>query len=254
MKSIVGVLLCVFVATHGAAIDDSPAPLIIPSSLFENALDYQNKLTALQQDINEQLTAIRTAVSTVLKSSSSETLAQIESNANKILEQDAPARFAIFELKPSACVSNLRILLNGATEFTGFGSSNCVTTYDINLQGALNTAYALLQKYEGSFGDVQQIVVRSFIGLNIFTQPEEVEARFSEQYNRRLRDWNLARPEVEQFVNTLSANIAVFNSVLGGCFTTLQNSVAPVYDILQGEIETCRDFDSTPDPFAIFRQ
>jgi hypothetical protein len=260
MKFTVGVLLSMIAAIHGAAIESEmfAAPItpaiIAPVELFTNAWKYQEQLTGLQTEINEQLTAIRTAVSTVLKSSSEATLTQIEANANKILAQDEPARDAIFTISPSTvCVNNLKTIINGITEFTGFGSSNCVTLYDKSVQGALNTAYALLQKYEGSFGDVQQIVVRSFIGKNAFTNGDDIEARFAEQFQKRSNEWAAIRPDVENFVKTLDSNIAVFNNVLGNCFKNIQDNVAPAYGLLQSEIATCAAFDSSPDPFAMFR-
>lgn len=258
MKLFVGVLLSVIVAIQGAAIDGLNEPierhLIVPDSLFISAWDYQGRLTTLQQDINEQLTAIRTAVSAVLKTSSNETLGQIDNNAIQLLAQDEPARTQIFAMTPpTACGNNLKILINAITEFTGFGSSNCVATYDRNVQGVLKTAYAQLQKYEASFGDAQQIVVRSFIGINVFTAPEQIEARFSVAYTQRVNEWNAIRPDVENFLRTLGTNIAVFNTVLGECFKGIQDTVNPRYAELQAAIPTCETFNTTPDPFAIFR-
>lgn len=259
MKFSVTILLSVIVAIYGAAIDSEPFDdpssfgMIIPDSLFEKAWEYQDEVTALQQDIDETLTEIRTAVSLVLKSSSRETLGQIENNAHALMDQDAPARGAIFAEGSSPCINNLKVLINAITEFTGFGSSNCVTTYDKSVQGTLSTAKAFLQKYEESFSNVQQIVVRSFIGKNAFVQYDEIEARFGEQYNLRKSQWDAFRPDVEEFVRTLDANIAVFNTALGECFVTIQQNVAPAYDELQGEIQTCLDFNSTPDPFAMYR-
>lgn len=260
MKSFVAVLFAVVVAINGAAIDDGEgvaiAPFIVaPEGLFENAWEHQEYLRSLQKDINDKLTEVRTAVSTVLRSSTAETLTQIEANANGILAAEKPIRDDIFstDLRASACVVNLRVLLNGATEFTGFESSNCVTSYDKSVQGALNTAYALLQKYEGTFGDVQQIVVRSFVGRNIFTQPDDIVARFEEQFRTRKADWEAIRPDIESFVANLSGNIAVFNTVLGSCFGRIQAEVAPGYQIIREKLTVCEAYDNTADPFAMFR-
>jgi hypothetical protein len=261
MRFIVTVLLSAVVAINGAAIDSSEVSVpvnpfyIAPEELFTEAWEFQAKLAELQEDINVQLTAVRTAVSTVLKGSSSATLTQIEENAIKLLKQDEPAREAIFDknLQSSPCITNLKVLLNGITEFTGFGSSNCVNTYDQGVKGALDTAYALLQKFEGSFGNVQQIVTRSFIGKNAFTQSDDIRARFAEQHEKRSKEWEAVRPDTEAFVKTLESNIAVLNGALGQCFSGIQVRVAPAYDELSGELATCRAFDSSPDPFAMFR-
>lgn len=252
MKLNVGIFLSMVVVIHGAAIEIAPF-MIAPDTLFENAWRYQTEVTDLQNDIDEQLTAIRTAVSGVLKDSSSATLTQIEGNANALLKQEAPARDAIFALPTSLCVINLRVLLNGITEFTGFRSSNCVTDYDAKVKGELEKARTLLQKYEGDFGNVLQIVVRSFIGKNVFLMPEEIEERFVAQFNLRNDEWAAIRPDVENFVNTLRENITGFNTDLGTCYATIEMTVAPLYDVLQGEIATCEAFNSTPDPFAMYR-
>ena len=256
MKLSVGVLLALTVAVHGAAIDSGFGAQnersIIPDSLFESAWEYQRYFESLQEDINIKLNSVRTEVSDLLQKSSTFTLEQIEGNANSILLLDDPARNRIYELSSSLCVNNLRVLINGITEFTGFGSSNCVTSYDISVQEAINTTYALLKKYEGPSVDVQQIVVRSFINRNAFLQPEEIENRFKDIYNQQLAEWNEFNPDTEDFLSDLRSKIDDFFNNLKKCFNNIQESVAPAYDILQGEIATCEAFDSTPDPFAIF--
>lgn len=259
MKLFVGVLLSVFVVIHGAAIDsseDSPiTPFIVaPTALFQSAWTYQALLQTLQVTIDAELTEIRTSVSVALKSSSSETLKQIESNVNSITAADEIVRSKIFTMKDSICVYNLRVLLNGISEFSGFNSANCVTTYDKSVQEALNTAYALLQKYEGSFGDVQQIVVKSFSGKNAFLQADEIEAAFKKAYATRQEEWEAIRPDVESFLSTLQGNLASLNTVLGSCFKTIQDGVAVGYAAVTAEIATCEIFDNTADPFAQYRQ
>ena len=258
MKFSVAILLSVVALIQGAAIEtaeDIRTKLVSPATLFEQSWIYQARLTALQDDINEQLTAIRTAVSTVLKSSSNETLAQIENNSDVILAMDKPTRDILFDraLTATKCIINLRVLINGITEFTGFGSSNCVTSYDLSVQGALNNASNVLRGYEGNFGDVQQIVVRSFIGYNGFTEPEEIEDRFIDEFNRRDAEWQAIRPNVVGFISDLRSKIDELNSVLGSCFKNIQDEVAPGYGILAAQLQTCTAFDNTADPFAMFR-
>lgn len=94
--------------------------LAISESIFLSAWEYQNKLTSFQQDINLQLTAIRTSVSNVLRSSSSQTLEQTENNAISILNHDAPVRKIVFALQSTACTNNFKSILNTVTDFSGF--------------------------------------------------------------------------------------------------------------------------------------
>lgn len=256
MKFIIAVLLSVIVAIQSA-----PSPraasssVVIPESLFESAWEYHDRFAALQQDINDQLTALRTTVSGVLKSSSNLTLAQIQSNTVKLMAQDKPARDAIFspEFPASPCLNSLKYLINAVTEFTGFESSNCVTSYDNSVKGVLVIAYSKVQEYEKSFNDVQQVVVRAFIGKNAYTQSADIEASFSNDLSVKESEWAEIRPEVEAFKTSLRNDISAFNAALVTCHKTLQDNVQPAYGILAGEIETCTIFNSTPDPFAIYR-
>lgn len=250
MKFFIAALLSVVVAIQGAP---SPSAVGETGTLFEDAWDYQARLVILQKDINEQLTAMRTSVSGVLSASSNVTLGEIENQASLLLAQDEPARNQIFELPASLCANNLKVLINSITEFTGFGSSNCVTAYDTGLQVDLDSAYAELQKYEGSFGDVLRIVVRSFNGRNVYLQAADIKARFVDGFSQREADWAAVRPDVERFVKALGDSVADHNKKLAACHKTLRDNVAPAYGILQSEIATCETFNSTPDPFARFR-
>lgn len=252
MKFFIAAFLSVVVTIQGApsssAIGDET------DSLFEDAWDYQARLEILQKDINVQLTAIRTSVSSVLMTSSNLTLGEIENQALLLMAQDAPARKDIFALPSSLCATNLKMLINSITEFTGFGSSNCVTAYDKSLQVVLDAAYFELQTYEGSFGDVLRIVVRSFNGRNVYLQAADIKARFASGFNQREADWAAARPDVDKFVKALSDSVANHNKELTACNKKIRDNVAPAYGNLQGEILTCEIFNSTPDPFASFRE
>lgn len=258
MKLCVGVLIAVVAFVNGAAIDNEAetgvevpvSKVLVPVSLFENAWEYQARLEFLQNQINLRLTQLRTNVSDVLRSSSNKALDEIEANAKTILELDRPTRSQLAELELTLCVNNLQILLNGITEFSGFGSSNCVTSYDNSVQEALKAAFELLQQYEGNNADVQQIVVRSFIGKNAFLQPDEIEARFRELYDERSREWNAVAIDVAE---NLEESIENFNNALRRCFEDIQENLAPAYVSLISEIEVCEKFDNAADPFARFR-
>lgn len=257
VKLSVGVLLLAIAVVHAATIDSEdvdvpPSKVIVSSSLFESAWQYQLKFESLQQDINTKLTAIRTAVSTVLAISSNHSLAQIEGIYNGILDLDRPARDRIYDLDSSLCVINLRVLINAITEFSGFYSSNCVTEYDKKVQEVLDAAYAIVHQYEGSSAEVQQTVVKSFIKRNAILKPDEIEARFKELYEIYLKKWSEFFPNVEEFVENLQSQIGGFNNNLQHCFNDLREQIGLAYFVLQQEIATCDIFDRTVDPFAVF--
>lgn len=249
MKYSLAIVLSVIAIIHGAAIEGPTQSVVSPLSLFKSANEYQKLLTELQTDKNVKLGEVRTAVSTVLKDSSAETLKQIEKNADTILALDDVVRQVIFNEPLGVCNINLRNQINSITEFSGFESSNCVARYDNSVQAELKIAYEFLRKYEGTNGDVQQIVVRSFIRGNAFTKPEEIEDRFKEQYAARSEEWEKIRPEIEKFVKDLSETIADFNKSLNGCFKVVHTKLEPQYVRLNEDIAICREYESTPAPF-----
>lgn len=252
MKSIVGLLLTVIVAIEGAAIEGQQVSkyVAVPTQLFESAWKKHDELSALQKDINKQLTDLRTAKSAVLKTSTNDSLTRIEKNANDIIALDEPIRDAVFALESSLCVNNLRVLLNGITEFSGFGSANCISSYDLSVQKALNAATNAIRQFDKSFGDVQQIVVRAFIGFNVFLEPKEIEERFQNRFNTVSAEWKAARPDVVGFAGRLAAQIEGLNSGLGSCFEKIQSELPSSYGRVKSSIGTCNVFDTTVDPFA----
>lgn len=226
--------------------------MIRSESLFITAWEYQDKLTTLQEEINLQLSAVRLSLSDVLKSSSKQTLSQIENNTFAILNQDDVVREVVFNLDPTACTNNLRTVLDGVTEFSGFPSSICVNRYDSAVQSVLNDTYGMLEQNNGLFIEVQQIVVRSFIRQNAFLTPKAIIETFKTQYESLTENWAKNYPNIEEFVKTLSSKFAAINVVLGSCFNETQSSLTPSYTRIIAEVEICKEFDNTKSPFAKF--
>lgn len=209
-------------------------------------------MTALQQEIDLQMTAIRTSVANVLRSSSGLTLGQIENNTIHILELDAQVRAIVGPLESTACTDNLKSLLDGTTEFSGFPSSTCVARYYDSVRSALIAAYALLEKYEGLFMEVQQVVVKSFIKQNAFLTPNAIIESFQNKYKNQAEDWERIRPDIESFVKSLAGNVAVFNNVLESCFANIQTNLIPTYSRIVAEVAVCKEFDTLRSPFSMF--
>ena len=186
-----------------------------------------------------------------MKLSSSQTLSQIENNTIAILELDAPVRAIVAPLESTDCNDNLKTVLDATTEFSGFPSSTCVARFDESVQSALKAAYALMEKYEGLFSEVQQIVVKSFIKQNAFLRPQAIIDTFQTQYNLRIEDWERIRPDIESFVKSLGGNVAVFNNVLGSCFTNIQTNLIPTYSRIAAEVQICKEFETIRSPFSM---
>lgn len=251
MKFIVLTLLSIFVVTHGAE-SDAPPTLILSESLFDNAWKHHEKLLTLHHDMSAELHKVSLSVTNLLGSASNRTLAQVEENFAQLLAQDQPARSEIFALESSSCGNSLRTLIDSITKFTGFESSNCISNYDEKVQKALEDVNASLKVHEAS-ADALKVVVRSFIGKNVFSHPDEIEERLSNISQRYHDDWESNRPNLDGLFATLTETFAAFNADLDTCHQQVQFNVAPAYVRLSNAIAICEVFHSTSDPFAIFR-
>lgn len=125
--------------------------LVDPSTLFNDASNYQTLVTALQQDIVSKITSLRFNMSTILKRTSNKTLDQIQNNLMDIFELEQPARYELFEGNPSLdpCMTNLRNQLNLVTEESGFESAVCARRYDKSVTALIAEAYKVIEEYEG---------------------------------------------------------------------------------------------------------
>jgi hypothetical protein len=224
------------------------------TDLYEKAAIYQENCSNLQNEINNYVVEVRTAISSVLTIYANETLQKIEANADKIFEQEAEARTKIFTHPNSTCIINLRDMINKITEFTGYESSNCVAKYDLNLSEIIKNAHANIKdiETEEKFGDILHIVIRSFIGINLFIRPTEISDNFIEKYNQKYSQWVEYPKDINIFKRTLGAHVNGLNNDLETCFVNLQAYVNPSYDILIKEIATCDEFNNTRDPYAVF--
>lgn len=245
-------LLSALIASQAAPIGKTSGNDV--TDLFATAWEFQNKLTPRQEEIDTDVTEFRTSVSTVLKDSSKEALSAVEENALAILTLEAPVARAVGDLAPGECAANLKTLLNDVTGFTGFSSSNCVATYDTQVDAQVQTAQDMISVYDGVFTELQQLVVRAFVGKNKFTEQDAIIDEFQNEFETRVTAWEAIRPDVEKFVADLGGSIDEFNGSMTGCMMEVQSSVAFAYQMIQQRVQTCIDFENTPNPFRVAMQ
>lgn len=221
--------------------------------LFEKSHAYQLAAAELQRSVTEYAIEVRTAVPRVLGRRANSTIGKIEFNVDKLLDQEAETRTAIYSLSSTNCINNLRVLLNSITEFTGFASSNCVARYDLHLSGLIQKTYGEVSSYEKTFGDVLRVVPKSFSARNMFIQYAEVADQFSSSLNTLQAQWNSQVRNISEFEESFGENIDQLNVDLQGCFGNIHVAVNPTYAILANEIATCGRFDNSHDPFAVFQ-
>lgn len=247
MKLFVLLFLANLIVLQAAPIRKSEEVSI--EELFKTAWEFQNKLIPRQEGIDNDVTELRTSVSKVLKSTSSEALKEVEDNAKKVLLLEQPVRSSINGLKAGDCATNLKSLLNGITEFTGFESSNCVKFYDNSVDAEVRTAQEMITNYDGIFTELQQLVVKAFVGKNQFSQQAEIIDAFEDEYERRVEEWERIKPNVEEFIDTLGDTIGQINNAMGFCMKDVQDTVSVAYNFISTRVETCIDFDNSQNNF-----
>lgn len=244
MKSVV--LFCVyFVVTQSAPIRKSQ--VISIDELFEVAWEYHDKLTPKQEKIDSDVFEFRTSISNVLKVTSKDALMEVEENAKMILELEKPVKEAVNTLKIGDCSNNLKTLLTGITEFTGYQSSNCVKFYDNELNDRIEKAQQFISDYDGVFTEFQQIVIQAFIGKNKFSQPAEIIEQIESDYEKSSNAWETIKPKSEVFMDALNKDIGDINVELKQCMKDIQEATSSAYDFVSSRVQTCVDFDNTAD-------
>ncbi|CAO1351050.1 unnamed protein product [Diamesa serratosioi] len=212
---------------------------------FESAWEYQDLITDLQEEINQRIIDIQTAVSTVLKKSTNETLTQYEQHVYAILALDQPIRDALEELEANtSCRTLLEQNLIYTTNMTGFESSNCAASYDSAIADELSQTNAAIKNDNDFNGDVQQFVVKSFVGINAFMTPEAITAKYENFYNTAKANWDMAKPDVDTLVSEMETLIAAMNINLGRCHKELIDLVTQSYETLNRNVGYCEDFES----------
>lgn len=245
MKFVI-ILLVNLIALNAAPIAETNLEI---DSLFETAWEFQSKLNPRQTDIDNDVSEFRNSVSNVLKTTSKNALKEVEDNAKKVLELESPVRTSINGLKVGDCSNDLKYLLNGITSFTGYKSGNCVKFYDASVDIEVQQAQDLISVYDGIFTELQQLVVKAFVGRNQFKEQDEIVETFEREYELRVAKWEEIKPDVELFIENLSGKIDGFNELMNDCMVEIQKSVVPAYAMMEEDIQTCIIFDNTPNPF-----
>jgi hypothetical protein len=224
--------------------------MIHPDFLFVHSWEYQARLAELQADINESIEEVQTAVSSVLKESSDNTLRQYQTHVGEVEEVYVPMLEGFQVLKPGDCRNDAEDVLNRTTTNTGYRASNCAATYDNRIQLAITAARNSLENFDGLFSQVQSIVVKSFIGRNSFVHPESIEDKIIEIYDLVKKGWEESKPEVEMTKRGLTSAIAAQFSELVKCHQANLNYAKTFFGMFEDMVQTCIDFDNTPNPFA----
>jgi hypothetical protein len=224
--------------------------LIHPDFLFVHAWEYQAILTNLQADINSAIQEVQTAVSNVLKTSTSQTLTQYETHVNDVQAEYEPHLEQFQTLKPGDCRNDAEGILNRTASSTGYRASNCAAAYDNRVQNEVAIANRAFVRFDDLFSQVQSIVVKSFIGSNQFLTPEDIQDKITEIYELVNGKWAGSKPEIEAVRRNLASAITAQNIELGNCHQANLNYATMFFGMFREAVQICIDFDNTPNPFA----
>lgn len=215
-----------------------------PGDLFETSRKFQKQLLGLQGDINDAIEQVVIGVSSILKSSTQETLEQYELLYDEVDDIYAPLLTDFNALAPSECRDLAASILNDTTTFTGFNGGICARTYDIGVGSCIDNANQALSRIDGLYSQVQMIVVKAFIGQNSLTTPEDIEQKIEEIFKLVNSRWESSKPELESLRSRLAAEIAAHNVKLGECNTFISEDVASLSGRFSRMVQTCVTFDS----------
>lgn len=224
--------------------------LIHPDFVFENAWHHQELLGELQDNINEAIFDVQTAVSSVLEGSTGKALTQHEGHINDLLTLRQPLAEAFDKLKDGSCRNSAQTILDSTTEITGFEASNCVTRYSESVDKDIARATAALVKFDDLYGLVQQIVVKSFIGKNKFVNPEDISDTITAMYALVEARWADAKPTMDALKQELSSKINAHQAKLDDCNDYNIETALFGFRFVERQINTCKEFDNTPSPFS----
>lgn len=233
------------------ALEEPEKRLIDNGFLFDHAWEYQNLLSNLQDDINLAIHEVQVAVSTVLGSSTKQTLEQYESHFADIEREYVPMLAAFDDLKPTPCKTQAETILNSTTTLTGFDASNCASSYNGRVKEEIAAANRQMARFDELYNQVQSVVVQAFMGRNSFLTPEAIEDKITEIYELIDGRWTAAKPEMEAVRRNLAAAIKDQNIELDSCHTVILNRAILLFGIYESNILTCERFDNTPSSMAM---
>lgn len=211
--------------------------------MFTSAWDYQAELHKLQGDINEAIRGVIAAVSEVLEKSTSVTLQQYEDHVNEIDELYAPSIEAFERLSPGSCRNSAETQLNATTEFTGFKASNCANQYNNRVKTEVSNANNALIRFDDIYSQVQSIVIKAFVGQNVFLTPEAIEDKIKEIFEIVQKKWEESSPEVESIKKNLADRIGNQNAELGKCHGEILTEAIDEHARFKRMVGTCNDFE-----------
>lgn len=213
--------------------------------MFVSAWDHHSKLEKLQEEINSAIQETITAVSGVLRQSTDATLKQYETLYDDMDDLYAPALEAFHKLDAGICRDTAEQALSFTTSMSGFEAANCATAYSNRVKAEIDSANSQLVGIDGIFRQIQSIVVKSFVGKNVFATPEDIADKIGEIFKFVSERWEESETGVAELRLNLALAISTLNAELGTCHDIVMSGLEVSHVSFKRMVNTCTDFNKS---------
>lgn len=211
--------------------------------LMDISIDYQNRATLLQTDINQQISLIRQTVTELLRLNMNETIYLTDANSDRVLETYKTMNELINKLEPDDCLEELVKVSEIIIRLIGFGISNILTDHDQNVTVALGDADNTIKKFDLIATSVQRVVHKAYFKSNIFKEPQLVSQKFIKDFERFKTDWEVIRPEISNVILNMRNSFSRTLRTLETKFNALQNSLDDSFNSFESNgVQICIDY------------
>lgn len=228
--------------------DQEQAPdeyqLLNPEFLTRTSWAHQAAYHKLQDEIDQTIADVNSMVAQVLVNTTSATIGTYETHGNTVWGVYLAVNVDIGVLNASECKDNAFRLNNESVESSGYRSSNCIKTYNKNVNKEVKTISDILNDISLNFGEVALNVYRSYIDVNPMVDGEAIEQHINATYVSIFNEWTSVRPDVNALRTTLTNNISNLSNTLNSCFTSAYNYFNNLGAVVRDQIEYCKEFGS----------
>lgn len=221
------------------------APMPPVDDLFSESWAMQQRLSPQQQSVDTVVSELRLSLTSVLDVKTAQALQEIENNTRQIVELERPYRVMLTALPVSECSTNLLSQLSFTTQFSGFNSANCITTYDNESQQVVDEAQDFIAQYEGVFVRLQKAVIHAYRSPRaVFTNQAAIVTHFTNEYSTRMQEWEAIRPQAEDFDVNVANQLEQTHTTLDGCMSVVRSGIEATYQQIISFIPVCEEFDN----------
>lgn len=234
------VLLTLVVISQAASVSRAIVPFVQnPTDLMTTALDYQNKINDLQNEMDLKIAGSLSAIGTTIKGSRTDSLVQLKKNSENIMTIYGETKEVLESKLPNDCVEDLLEIHERMTHVTGASFGNCLKAFSKRIAEEILAVKPQL----GLYGEnVNGIIHQSFNGKNAFKAPANIIEIFVKLFDETQQGWSDNQEKVEKIVESFQETADGLVSQFDECSTILENKYTEsVKKITEAADEVCQD-------------